>query len=145
MLHRVIAVPLIRNPAGAYVLCRMPPNRGAYPGKWGLPGGGLEPEERMEDALRREVREELGVELATIEPLLFKDAVREKLYADGRSELVYMIFLVFRCDISEEIVRLNDEFDAYAWAQSAEFQSYDLNETTVDTLVRAGLMPASAQ
>lgn len=140
MRHRIIAVPLIRNADGAYLLCKMPPHRGAYPGQWGLPGGGLEPGERMEEALRREAREELGIELDQVEPLLFKDAVRAKLHPDGRREDVYMIFLVFRCEAARTAVRLNDEFEAYAWVQPADVSGYDLNEATVDTLRRAGVL-----
>jgi ADP-ribose pyrophosphatase YjhB (NUDIX family) len=39
------------------------------PEVWSLPGGGLVPGEDPEAAARREVREELGVELARIEPV----------------------------------------------------------------------------
>jgi nucleoside triphosphatase len=142
MRHRVITVPLIRNAEDAILICRMPAHRGAYPGQWGLPGGGLEPGERMEEALRRETREELGLELSAVEPLLFKDAVREKLYPDGTTESVYMIFLVFSCRAADSAARLNDEFDAYAWVLPTELSGYDLNEATLDTLQRAGLMTA---
>ena len=39
------------------------------PAVWGLPGGGLKPGEDPAVAARREVREELGVQLARIEPV----------------------------------------------------------------------------
>jgi 8-oxo-dGTP pyrophosphatase MutT (NUDIX family) len=39
------------------------------PDVWGLPGGGLAPGEDPLAAARREVREELGVELSRIEPI----------------------------------------------------------------------------
>lgn len=39
------------------------------PKVWGLPGGGLKPGEDPQEAARREVREELGVDLARIEAL----------------------------------------------------------------------------
>lgn len=39
------------------------------PAVWGLPGGGLARGEDPLDAARREVREELGIELARIEPI----------------------------------------------------------------------------
>jgi nucleoside triphosphatase len=144
--HRLIVVPLIRSRSGACLLIRMPPNRGAYPGQWGLPGGGLEPGERMFDALRRETREELGLELIECTPLLFKDAVRTKLMADGSAAEVYMVFLVFACRVAEPaVVRLNDEFDDWAWVDPERLERYDLNEATVDTLRQAKLLPATAE
>jgi nucleoside triphosphatase len=144
MRPRVIVVPLLRDRDGAYLLCKMPRDRGAYPGQWGLPGGGVEPGERMADALRRETREELGLELHTFEPLLFGDAVREKLQPDGGRERVYMIFLVFLCTTYGSAVTLNDELESYAWVPSAQLISYDLNDATLDTFRRAGLLPAVA-
>jgi nucleoside triphosphatase len=140
----VIAVPLLRDAEGACLLCKMPSHRGAYPGQWGLPGGGLEPDETMVEALRRETREELGLELETFEPLLFEDAVREKLYPDGRRERVYMIFLVFLCTATQPAaVRLNEELEAFAWVRPEELGAYDLNEATIDTLRRIGLLRAA--
>ena len=34
-----------------------------FEGQWSIPGGGLEFSERLEDAVRREVREETGIEI----------------------------------------------------------------------------------
>lgn len=38
-----------------------------YPGRWGLFGGGIEPDENPMDALKRELREELELEIETAE------------------------------------------------------------------------------
>ncbi len=59
MRQRTIVCPLIQN-EGHYLLCKMAPDRGVFPGQWALSGGGVEPGERIEEALRREIREELG-------------------------------------------------------------------------------------
>lgn len=58
MRQRTIVCPLIQND-GCYLLCKMADNRGVFPGQWALSGGGVEPGERIEEALRREIREEL--------------------------------------------------------------------------------------
>jgi nucleoside triphosphatase len=137
---RVIVVPLIRDEAGRCLLCRKPAGRGVFPGRWGLPGGGIEPGETLESALRREIREEVGLEIAQIEPLFFKDGVFPKLYPDGRREEIYMIFLVFACQSLGQEVRLNEELEAYDWVEPDALHGYDLNDTTRDTLRQAGLL-----
>lgn len=58
MRQRTIVCPLIQND-GAYLLCKMADDRGVFPGQWALSGGGVESGERIEEALRREIREEL--------------------------------------------------------------------------------------
>lgn len=42
---------------------------GDFRGSWEFPGGKLEPDETAQEACVREVREELGVEIAELEPL----------------------------------------------------------------------------
>ncbi|MDI5535053.1 nucleoside triphosphatase NudI, partial [Salmonella enterica subsp. enterica serovar Montevideo] len=54
MRQRTIVCPLIQND-GCYLLCKMADNRGVFPGQWALSGGGVEPGEHIEEALRREV------------------------------------------------------------------------------------------
>jgi nucleoside triphosphatase len=143
--QRVIVVGVIQNAEGQYLICRKPGNRGVFPGQWGLPGGGIEPGERMEAALRREIQEEVGLEINDIQPLLFKDGQYPKLYPDGSREMIYMIFLVFTCRASSEEVVLGEEFEAYAWVSAAELAGYDLNPETRDTFVRMGVLPREGE
>jgi 8-oxo-dGTP diphosphatase len=63
--HRVVAV--ILRQADRLLLCHRAPSRRWYPDVWDFPGGHVEPEERPEDALRREIAEELGVELEGVD------------------------------------------------------------------------------
>ncbi len=95
MRQRTIVCPLIQN-EGHYLLCKMADDRGVFPGQWALSGGGVEPGERIEEALRREVSEELGeaLQLTQITPWTFSDDIRVKTYADGRQEEIYMIYLI---------------------------------------------------
>jgi len=137
---RVIVVGVIQNENGDYLLCRMPEGRGVFPGEWGLPGGGIEPEETLEQALRREIREEVGLELGRIEPLFFTDATYPKLFADGSRRSIYMVFLLFRCAARPGPIRLNPEFEGAAWVPRERLSEYRLNRATVGTFARLGLL-----
>ncbi|MCO6185403.1 nucleoside triphosphatase NudI [Rhizobium sp. L1K21] len=141
MRQRVILCPLIQN-QGAYLLCKMPSDRGVFPGQWALSGGGQEPDETIEEGLRREIREELGEALVIekVEPWTFRDERRVKTYADGTTEEIYMIYLIFDCHAGNRDVKINDEFEDFAWVLPEDLGSYDLNEATRFTLVQKGLL-----
>ncbi|MEK8317592.1 nucleoside triphosphatase NudI, partial [Escherichia coli] len=100
MRQRTIVCPLIQND-GAYLLCKMADDRGVFPGQWALSGGGVEPGERIEEALRREIREELGEQLLLTEitPWTFSDDIRTKTYADGRKGNDSNLLIVFYVQI----------------------------------------------
>ena len=116
---RLIVVAVVTDDEGRVLLCRMAPDRGVFPGQWALPGGGVEPGERIEAALRREVREELGIGLRAATPLLFKDDVLEKTLEGGRRELLHMVFLVYACRPASTDIVLNEEFSEFVWADRA--------------------------
>ncbi|MGZ8831798.1 MAG: nucleoside triphosphatase NudI [Thermoanaerobaculia bacterium] len=94
----MILVPIVVD-GDRVLLCRMAENRGVFPGQWALPGGGVEPGERIEAALEREVGEELGIRLASFSPLPFKDAVMEKTMPGGERVPLHMVFLIYRCSM----------------------------------------------
>ena len=141
MRQRTIVCPLIQN-NGAWLLCKMADDRGVFPGQWALSGGGVEPGEKIEEALRREIREELGEKLVLshITPWTFSDDVRTKTYADGHQEEIYMIYLVFDCVSTNREIVLTDEFQDYAWVKQEDLASYDLNVATRKTLTLKGLL-----
>lgn len=145
METRIIVCPIIRNPDHEYLICKMPENRGAFPGQWGLPGGGMEPGEDMVRALKREIEEELGgkLEIMEMKPWTFRDDRRKKIYPDNRSVDVYMIYLIFDCLVKKSPIHLNEEFTAYAWVKPEQLVNYDLNEATRMTFRDKELIPES--
>lgn len=70
--HRVVAG--ILREGDRVLLCHRSPRRCWYPNVWDFPGGHVEPGESGTDALRRELREELGVHLGDVdgEPIFRK-------------------------------------------------------------------------
>jgi len=142
MKTRLIVCPLIRNNKGEYLICKMPKTRGAFPNQWALPGGGVEPGEMINEALLREIREELGdkLEFSEIIPWTFRDDLRRKLYKDGSSEQVYMIYLIFDCLATNDEIIINDEFDEFNWVKKDDLSKYDLNEATKLTFKQKGIL-----
>jgi len=136
---RLIVVAVIQNTHDEYLICRKPVTRGVFPGQWALPGGGIEPGERMLDALRREVQEEVGLAVHDVRPLFFKDGEHPKLFPDGSRQDIYMIFLLFACRAASAEVHLGEEFEQFAWVRGSELINYDLNVQTKDTFTQLGI------
>ena len=57
-----VAVAVLSRDDGRVLLARRPASK-VYAGYWEFPGGKVEPDEPVDDALAREVREELGAEI----------------------------------------------------------------------------------
>jgi 8-oxo-dGTP diphosphatase len=62
-----VAVGVLVNEAGDFLLTSRPEGK-VYAGYWEFPGGKLEAGESVEDALRRELIEELGIRIGAVEP-----------------------------------------------------------------------------
>lgn len=62
-----VAVGVLVAPDGAFLLTSRPEGK-VYAGYWEFPGGKLELGESVEEALRRELREEIGITIGTAHP-----------------------------------------------------------------------------
>ncbi len=87
---------------------------------WVVPGGHIELGERMEEALRREVKEETGLEIYDIQFLVYQEFVYDEAFWKRR----HFIFFDYVCKTDMAEVQLNDEAQAYQWVtpeQAFEF------------------------
>ena len=67
MAHDCVGALLVRD--GRVLLGLRAPDAAWLAGAWDIFGGHVEPGETAEDALRRELREELGIDAGALEPL----------------------------------------------------------------------------
>ena len=102
---RVIAAVLARGKR--LLVCQRPPHK-RHGGLWEFPGGKVEPGESDEDAARRELREELGLELE-------QAAEAEMEIADDGSH-----FLIAFVPVSARGEPVCHEHSALAWGTPAE-------------------------
>ena len=95
--------------SGAVLLCKRSHEKPLYPGCWGLPGGHLESDETPEQALVREIREELGVT-----PTAFQ---RMHILADVTPDAGKAVYHIFRVSAWKggEPVMLGMEHSEIQW------------------------------
>lgn len=94
-----------------------------------LPGGGVYENEYIRHALRREIQEELDVDIAIGPPIAIGDRIPDKL-VNGSSRWVHTVSLTFLAEIREGKPRLADGMDEdiseWRWANNQELENLDL-------------------
>ncbi len=115
---------LIVGPDGKILLVR------SY--KWNdcfsVPGGHIEFGERAEDAIKREILEETGLDVDVIELLMVQQAINPESYY---KKDVHYIFLDYLCKAKNTEVRLdNVELQDYLWIDPKEALKLNLEPYT---------------
>jgi 8-oxo-dGTP diphosphatase len=119
---RVVAA-VIRGPSGLLISRRLAgAERG---GQWEFPGGKVEPGEAEPEALRREIREELGCDLE-VGKLLLRHRHR---YPDLQVELAF-----YACRLPTGAEPRPIGVAALAWAPPGTLASYDFCEADLPVL-----------
>lgn len=93
--------------------------------KWTIPGGHVEYGESLEDAVRREVKEETNLDVKNIE---FID-VQESIFSKEFHKKKHFIFIDFCCYATSSKVKLNDEFQEYKWVAQEKSLEMPLNSS----------------
>jgi len=94
-------------------------NRNKHMGlKWEFPGGKVEANETLKEALTREIYEELNIDINVYEKLA------EESYKDSEINIVLHYFL---CTIKDGVINLN-EHEAMEWIDKKDFDKYDFVE-----------------
>ncbi len=138
-LHRITSTAIIHR-EGKYLLLRRSLQKKAFPGKWTVPGGGLETEDyvnapkttkdhwyfAIENSLRREIKEECGLQVGKLEYLLDIAFIKP----DGTPAIILSFYSPYQ---SGEVELDKDNMD-YAWVTAKEAEEYDLVEGLLEEI-----------
>lgn len=148
-VHRDIVSALIFSKDGKLLMGMKDPNDGGvYADCWHIPGGGIDEGESQTDALRREVLEEVGIDITNCKVTLADDQGRgetEKTLKDsGEKVLCKMKFNVYRVDVSkaasEITIELSDDLVEVAWVELQNLKNYRLTPPSIKLFKRLGYM-----
>lgn len=98
------------------LLTKRSKSRKFYPGVWDLPGGHCNENESYENAIKRELREELNIKATSLSPV--------KMY-DKSPEFVLQVFFISQWEGTVENIQ-PDEHEKLAWFSYADIMSTDL-------------------
>jgi len=86
--------------------------------KWEFPGGKVQENETFEEALIREIKEELNIKIS------LQDKIAEEKYKDEKIDIVLHYFL---CTQEDGTIELNEHEDL-AWVEKKDFDKYNFTE-----------------
>ena len=96
--------------------------RGTEPlrGHWSLPGGLIEVGEALADALIREVKEETGLEVRTVELIELLD----RIHREGERVRYHYVIADYLCIVTGGELRASSDADEVRWVERAEWNSH---------------------
>jgi phosphoglycolate phosphatase len=93
---------------------------------WGIPGGKIKFGESSVDALKREIKEETGLDVEEVTFVLVQDCIRSKeFYREA-----HFVLLNYTCRCIGESVKLNEEAVEFRWVALTDATSLPINRPT---------------
>ena len=121
-MAQVVVAAIIQNPQGQYLCCKRGDWKSA-PSKWEFPGGKPEANESLENALTREIREELGVDIKVLRQF-------------DRSTTGEIDLVCFVCELIDEVPTSSTDHSELRWVPEEELSKLDWAEPDLPALKR---------
>jgi len=148
-IQRKIASAIISSKDHKILMGKKDPAKGGvYSDCWHIPGGGVYDGETLEQALKREVLEETGIDISSYKAKLIPIAnsgVAEKTLKTGERVLCHMEFNVFEVNINDQeaediLLTLADDLVEMRWFSSEELKEVKQIPGGKEFFIKAGYL-----
>lgn len=148
-INRDIVVGLVVSSDNQFLLGRKDPRSGGvYADCWHIPGGGIEDGETKQQALKREMLEELGLDMSTAKISLIDEKgeseAHKTLKDSGETVLCRMRFYVYQITINKKArditVIPGDDIVEAEWVNLNTIDGYRLTPPSIELFARLGWM-----
>ena len=133
MKTRVIVSAVIEK-GNELLFAKKRANIGPYPNTWHLIGGGVNDDETLIDAIKREVQEETNIEVEIIKPLEFDDDFEP----NKHGEMTHYIFLIFQAKYISGETKAQDDVVKLEWIFRDKLAHIELNRPSIKLFKKTG-------
>lgn len=134
-MNRRIIVSILIKCKDKYLFIKQDKNGGAYQDCLHIVGGGLEDNETLEEAIKRETLEEVHISLKEVVPFDFDSDVT--MY---KGEMTQLIFLRYTAEIEEFSGYADSDAKEMLWLAKEDISKYKHNEPSMRFLKKLGLI-----
>ncbi len=134
-MNRRIIVSVLIKCKDKYLFIKQDKQGGAYQDCLHIVGGGLEDNETLEEAIKREVMEEVHLELNQVTPFDFDSDIL--MY---KGKMTQLIFLRYTAEIKKFNGYADSDAKELIWLKKEELLNYKHNEPSMRFLKKLGLI-----
>jgi len=122
--QRIACKAVITKDGRALMVREAAYDEGTNAGRWGFPGGRINPGEPFMEGFKREVKEETGLEIADAKPLYVSEWF--PVIKGQKNQIVAVFFVCTVASANDDDIQLSEEHDAYRWVTAKDVAELDL-------------------
>ncbi len=133
IVQKIVVAAVIVNKKNKVLILQRNKDEDIFPNMWELPSGKREFLESSETCLKKEVKEETGLEIEIIIPFsVFEYRIEKPKEIRDTTQINFLAKAA-----NSKKVKLSKEHQSFAWIDKEEINSYELSEETRKVILKA--------